>query len=179
MGVRDDSYRHHGSKQEKKPNEEQSKTGQNSPWLWRCVLRHLAECQVLFLSETSKIFEESRVFHSKVGAAQKKNPSMPKRKIRVAQKKPRGGSGWRLMLAFFWSWHVCKSSPKMFQKFFCSQKMDFATFILWKSVRSTLIFLPPKIQASLKQSVATAWTQCNSVEMWVCEYVLWMVPGGI
>ena len=28
-----------------------------------------------------------------VGAAQKKNPSMPKRKIRVAQKKPRGGSG--------------------------------------------------------------------------------------
>ena len=28
-----------------------------------------------------------------VGTAQKKNPSMPKRKIRVAQKKPRGGSG--------------------------------------------------------------------------------------
>ena len=62
-GRGDDSYRHHGSKQEKNQNEKQSKKGQNSSWMWRCVLRHLAECQVLFLSETSKIFEESRVRH--------------------------------------------------------------------------------------------------------------------
>ena len=141
-----------GSKHEKNQNEKRCKTGQNSSWMWRCVLRHLTECQVLFLSETSKIFQESQVRHSKEKSQplKRKIRGRPKEKSDLAKKKPQKLFGVKANVVFFWIDHACASSPppKLFRKFFLLTKNGFwqtgPNSILWKSVRSTLIFWPLK-----------------------------------
>ena len=73
-------------------------------------------------------------FSRKAGSAtQKKSRNRSKeksedgqKKIRVGQKKPQRLLRVKANVDFFWSEHVCESSPKLFRKFFCSQRMDFA-----------------------------------------------------
>ena len=91
-------------------------------------------------------------------ATQKKSRSRSKEKSEDGQKKNqiwpkksrKSCSGWRQMLFFFWIDHACASSPppKLFRKFFLLTKNGFwqtgPNSILWKSVRSTLIFWPLK-----------------------------------
>ena len=141
-----------GSKHEKNQNEKRCKTGQNSSWMWRCVLRHLTECQVLFLSETSKIFQESQVRHSKEKSQplKRKIRGRPKEKSDLAKKKPQKLFGVKANVVFFLDWPCLRefSPPKLFRKFFLLTKNGFwqtgPNSILWKSVRSTLIFWPLK-----------------------------------